>query len=547
MKGLYKNIILLSTIIFSTLSYAGNEWYDLDPKEKIKMINAKDKFQRRDFKGALELYTEVYNNDKANAKACNYIGECYLALGQVENAIDFFQKATKLDPKSFKDIHMSMGMAFHRTGQLDQALEAFETYKRTLSPKNLKENDVLLYIDQVKTAKELMAKPVPVKIENVGESINSPYDDYAPSLSADGTTMIFTSRRPDTKGGQTDDEYDRKYYEDIYIATLDEPTGKWSDAEPIKGSLNTEGHDASLSISPSGKEIYLYKNISGETRSGDIFVSKLSASGKWGTPKPMDSQINSSYFESSACISPDGKMLLFVSERKGSIGNGDIWMIKKINRSTWGEPVNLGPMINTIEDEISVFLHPDGKTLFFSSRGHNSMGGYDIFKSTLEGGIWTKPENLGYPINTVGDDLHFVLTTDNKTAFYSNYRVDGLGERDIYKVDMTEYPVMKGKEEIAEDTGPALSILKGDIFDSNAGEALETEIVIMDIETNTVAAKISSGENGDYFITLPANKTYEVSIEKQGYKPVKEKVTLTAAKKGTATLVKHYLLDREKK
>lgn len=543
MKHIFTYILLFVAV---TTSFGGNDFFDLDPKEQIKMLNAKDKFQRRDFRGALELYMEIFKQNAENAKAANYIGECFLSLGQVENALEYFEKATKLDPKAFKDIHMSMGQAYHRTGQLDKAMEEFETYKRTLNTRQLKESDVTLYIDQVKTAKDLMAKPVPVKIENVGESINSPNDDYAPSISADAKTMIFTSRRPDTKGGGTDDEYDRKYYEDIYISTWDEGGNAWSQAAPIKGSLNSEGHDASLSISPSGKEIYLYKNITGETRSGDIFLSKLSTSGKWSTPKAFDSPINSSYFESSACISPDNKTLFFVSERKGGIGNGDIWMVKKINRTTWGEPVNMGPMINTIEDEISVFLHPDGKTLFFSSRGHNSMGGYDIFKSTLENNIWTPPVNLGYPINTVGDDLHFVLTADNKTAYYSSYNPSGLGERDIYRIDMSAYPIMKGKDELAEDKGPSLAILKGDVFDSNAGQALEAELVIKDVENNSVAATLNSSAEGDYFITLPANKTYEITITKDGYKSISEKVELKGAAKGTPTLVKHYLLDRTK-
>jgi hypothetical protein len=376
----------------------------------------------------------------------------------------------------------------------------------------------------------------------MGELINSQYDEYGPSISADGKTLIFTSRRPNNKGGAVDIN-DGKFYEDIYIAEWDDEKNSFGEAKPIQGRINAEYHDACLSISPDGKFIFVYKNIPGQTKSGDIYMSKLSGTGKWGAPEPLPKQINSSYFESSASLSADGKWLYFVSERRGGMGNGDIYRSKRISKTEWGEAENLGPVINTEEDEISVFIHPDGKTLFFSSKGHNTMGGYDIFKSVYENGQWSKPENIGYPINTLDDDLHFVLSSDNQTAYYSAIDPNGYGERDILKIDMSRYAILEkdGKPKLSN----GLSILKGSIVDTDAGQAIEAELKILDANGVEVAST-ASGIDGEYFITLPGGKEYTIELKFKNF-DAKEKIFLPLDEKHTYTMVKHFLVDRKNK
>jgi hypothetical protein len=356
--------------------------------------------------------------------------------------------------------------------------------------------------------------------------------------------MIFTSRRPETKGGGIDVEADKKYFEDIYLTTWNEEKKNWEEAEPIKGNLNTEGHDACLSLSPDGNTIFIYRNIEDETRSGDIYVSKKNSNGKWGAAHSIGEPINSSYFESSASISADGNYLYFVSERKGGIGNGDIWVSKKIGKNQWGEPVNLGAVVNTIEDEVSVFIHPDGKTLFFSSRGHNSMGGYDIFKTVKDDkGNWSKPENIGYPINTVNDDLHFVLSTDNKTAYYSTEIVGrGLGERDIYKVDMKNYKIIKGSD---GSDAPTIGIVQGKVFDTATGVEMEAEIVVYDNATNQEVAK-TDALDGNFFFALPVNKIYSIKAKKIGYQDKTENFELKVTGNDVPVVNKTLLLEKNK-
>jgi hypothetical protein len=184
--------------------------------------------------------------------------------------------------------------------------------------------------------------------------------------------------------------------------------------------------------------------------------------------------------------------------------------------------------------------------LFFTSKGHNSMGGYDIFKTVNENGKWSTPVNLGYPINTINNDLCFSLAIDARTGFFTSDRKGGLGERDLYKVDLTNYPVLeKDMKAKVVNNGPVMAILRGDVFDATNGTAMEAEISIFDDAGKKVGSTSSNADGGEYFITLEANKTYQVKIDTQGYKPIDEKVDIKAAKEGATTVVKHYLLYKK--
>ena len=563
MKNLFTYLIILSLSVFAFNALAqqnDNEKEKIEQaesssyktKDKIadqyKLLTAKGKLDNRDFSGALTLYNEVYTKNQKDGGLNYRIGECYLGLNNIPEAVKYFEAAQKINPAKFKDIHLSLGRSYHTYGNIDKALEEYGIYKAKLNANQLKNSDVVTFIEQCTLAKEMMANPVDVTISNMGEEINSVNEDYAPSVAADGKTLIFTSRRADTKGGMIDVEGDYKYFEDIYISTLDEKTGTWNEAEPARGSLNTEGHDACLNIAPSGKEIFVYRN-NDNTQSGDIFVSKMSTNGKWGAPKNIGPAINSSYFESSASLSADGNTLYFVSERKGGVGNGDIYVIKKINKTEWGLPQNIGPTINTIEDEVSCFIHPDGKTLFFSSRGHNTIGGYDIFKSVYENGQWSVPENIGYPINTVDEDVHFTLSADNKTGYYDTYSLKGMGERDIFKIDLSRYNIME-KDARNKKFNPSniavLSILKGNITNANEGQFLDAEVIVTTETGEEVAKTMSNGETGEYFFTLPADKKYMVTIRKEGYNENKEIIGLLSDKNSIYTQLKSFALERTK-
>ena len=520
-------------------------------EDQLKMFNAQQAFYAGDFQKAANIYKDLLTQSPTDANILGRIAECFFNMAQYNDAQLNAEKAKGIDEKAYERTSLVLGKYYHMNGRLDEALTEYNFYKSIVgATKKAQESQIDMFIAQIATAKELMGHPVDVKIQNMGDVINSEFDDKAPMVTADGKTLIFTSRRPG-KSSQLDVEGDNKYFEDIYISKWDTVKKMWADAELIPGSINTEGHDACTSISPDGKQIFIYKNdAQGESRGGDIYASRLSSSGKWGGAKSVGKPINTTYWEGGACVSPDGKTLYIISERPGGLGHGDIYVAQRKTRTEWDTPVNIGPMINTPEDEGGLFLAPDGKTLFFSSKGHNSMGSYDIFKTTYENGKWTTPVNLGYPINTVNTDVCFSLTVDGKTGYFNSDRKGGLGERDVYVVDLANYPVLekdmkpKAKTPSAESTA-VMAILKGDIFDAIANKGVEAELKVYDETGAEVGSTTSTEGNGEYFLTLIAGKNYHVKISQKGYKSIDEKVEVAVAKEGPTTVVKHYLLYKE--
>lgn len=503
--------------------------------DKMKMTKARMKFNEKDYNGALRIYREEFAKAPNDAMLNYRMGECHYALSEYEQALEKFNEAHKLNNAVDNDLQLFLGKSNHALANLDKALAHYENYqKQSLKPFQMEEVNTL--IAQVRTAQELLARPVNVIITNPGTPINSRYHDYHPSLTADQKVMVFTSRRGGGKATGVDAN-DSGFYEDVYITFWDDTIHDWTDAISVPGAVNGPEHDASLSISPDGKQIFVYKNENG----GDIYVSKKSASEKWSSPKPVQG-INSTYWESYASLSADGKYLYFCSERKGGQGSGDIWVSEKISKTEWGKPVNLGAVVNSEEDEISVFAHPDGKTLFFSSKGHLNMGGYDIFKTVKnEKGEWSIPENLGYPINSLGDDIDFVLNTETARAYFSSIRPDGEGGFDIYEIDMTNYDVKPGEQKKKSN----LSILKGEVIDSHNAAKLSVNITIVNKSTGKKENEIQSDEDGNYFIMLPGRVTYELSVQHNGYKPYKLSVDLPLETHEVSTTIKPIVLERE--
>ncbi len=510
-------------------------------EEQVKLFNAQQRLNAQDFRSALNIYKEL-EKTRANDAYIEYkMGECYLGLMEIQSAIEFFEKGKKHNPKADPEQPLNLGRAYHINSEIDKAMKEFEAYKTTIATnkKKLKESQVEYYLAQCGVAKTLMAKPVDAKVTNMGTSINSEYDDKRPSLTADGKTFIFTSRRPE---GQTkvDKEGDNKYFEDIYMSNWDDTKKAWADAEQIPGAINTESHDAACSISPDGKQIFIYKNeVDGESKGGDIYVSKKSSTGKWQTPKKLGVPVNTTYFEDGACLSPDGNTLYFVSENpKGALGMADVWKSTRATKTEWGKPVNLGAPVNTSEDEGGIFLAADGKTLFFSSAGPKSMGMHDMFMSKLEGSKWSEPVNLGYPINTVKEDKSFILSTDGRFAYVTSNRDGGLGDDDIYVVDLSNISI-DGKP---KTNAPSLSILKGKVLNPDGQGIAAVEVNIYD-DAGKKVGNTASNTEGEYFITMQGNRKYEIRISQKGFKDFTLSFDLPAGKDETFTLVKDVLLS----
>jgi len=514
----YKLITLvLSLTVVLNVSFADNIKKYNSPRPakmsiSVKKFQAWARYRDGDYTDAIKRYKEL-NTERPNNAFFNYmIGKCLLALEKYDDAIVFFQTAERLDPKVKRDLPLQAGLAYHKKGDLDNALKQYNSYISNLSPMQLS-RDVLImdYVKSCMLAKEMKTSPVNVKITKLSKNVNSDYDDASPGLTPDGKSLIFTSRR--IADGIENLKYDvvNPNNDKMYISYWDKSIDNWGKAQPVEGEINYLGHIGSLSLSHDGKTMFIFKNILGETQSGDIFFSELLKDGKWSKPINIGKPINSSYFESSACLSPDGNVLYFVSERKGGFGSADIYRSHRLAANKWSAPENLKGVINSEYDELGVYMHPDGKTLYFSSNGHNTMGGYDIFMSTLVDGVWSQPINMGYPINSEFDEKHFVLSPDGKTAYISSNRD---GDYDIYQVDMTNYSIKKPVEVVtqyvSESGKPATTEVSKQ---KEVKKKTETEINVYNESKNEKIASFNSANSGgDYTLKLKTNETYTINF-----------------------------------
>ncbi|HTL82680.1 MAG TPA: tetratricopeptide repeat protein [Bacteroidia bacterium] len=541
-----KRIFSLAVLFFSVLCGTAYSQSVIDKSgDEVKLFNALQAFNGGDYVKAVNLYKEVLADRPNDAAIITHIGECYYYMAEPDKAMEQFTAAKAINENATPQLRFLIGRVYQDKGKLDDAMTEYSAARaaNAANPDMLK--DIEYYFAQCQTAKAMMATPKPVTVVNLGTAVNSPYDDKRPSITSDLKTMIFTSRRPDGKNANQDNQGDGGYFEDIYECVWDSAKATWGEADLVRGAVNTEGHDANCSISPDGKQMFIYVNSEEAGGAGDIYVAKRSSSGKWGTPKNMGKGINTSYFEDGAVLSPDGNTLYFMSERgldlpwKGQKGYGhsDIWMCKKVDKNNWSDPVNLGPMINTEYDEGGIFPAADGKTLYFCSNGHNSMGGYDIFMTKWENNAWTEPVNMGYPINTVSNERMFLLSSDGKMAYIDSDRDGGLGDRDIWSIDMT--PMLPKPH-----TGPYMSLLTGSVFNQD-GKPVQATLDFYDAN-GTKVNSVTSSDAGNYQISLEGDKTYEIRIEVSGMKAVKESVTLPADKDGaTFEMVKHFILYKE--
>jgi len=541
---------ILLSIFFISTSYSNPEGIfkrkqkgdDKEDGISVGLARAWVLYNNKDYYGALRIYRDLYTKAPANAKLNYRMGVCFDSMNQKDSSIFHIQKALDKDPNINPKAYYYLGKAYQFNEELDLAIENYYKFKNSDAKKK---GDVNRLLRQCEMAKYMQEHPVEVEIKNLGPNINSKYVDASPSITADQQTLIFTSRREENMGGAICPS-NEQYYDDIYISKWNADSNMWGKAENIGAPINTKGFDANLSISPDGQKIFLYKNIEGITGSGDIYVSSFNNDGKWSKPKAIDEKfINSSFFESSASITADGKTLYFISEReRGGLGYGDIWVSKKLG-GMWQKPTNIGPVINTEFDEIGVYIHPDGKTLFFSSAGHNAIGQHDIFISTKnKNGQWSEPINLGYPINTTKDEIHFVLSASKEVAYISSTRPDGFGMVDIYEIDMSNYFQTNKNipSELAQQfTKEKITILKGSVVDGDSGRPIKAKLKIVNLKTNEERL-INSEENGNYFTTLLAGEKYNITVTSKKYKTFSFKLKMSET---ASTTTKHVVLNKQ--
>ncbi|MFN8324000.1 MAG: OmpA family protein [Chitinophagales bacterium] len=482
---------------------------------------AKEFFDRADHDYAFgKLFMADSLAHEAVREKDNFI-DAWLLIGQMnleylknyKEAEKAFEKVKLLQADYISDADFQIARCNMNQGDYAKAkthLSSFLQGQRIAAPQRITADKLILDCDFAMNA---MQNPVDFKPVNLGGGVNTPDDESMPSLTADGKYLYFT--RHTGQGAYQD--------EDIFMS-LHTSVG-FAQAGSVGEMINTEQYiEGAQSISPSGKYLFFTSadRPDGNGRA-DIYISRK-VGDMWERPNNMGAPINSPGYETQPCISADGRALYFSSVRATGKGGSDIWVCYMNADGTWGQPENLGVNINTQFDEMRPYIHPDGGTLYFSSNGHPGMGNFDIYVSHKQAdGTWGKPVNLGYPINTAGDELGIYVTADGATAYFASEQKDSYGQMDIYTFNMPA------------DLRPGYtSYIRGNVFDAATREPIGANVQIYDLETGKLFGGGSSDKvNGIFLSTLPAGKNYAVEVMKDGYLFFSHNISLKEVKEGT--------------
>jgi tetratricopeptide (TPR) repeat protein len=419
-----KRIFTLLAAIVLVISVSAQEFKTLQKS----FIEAEYFFVKEDYSDALSYYLQIYEKVPGNANIAYHIGICYLNItGQKNLSIDYLEAAVRNMSSKHKEGTIKqenapynalyeLALAYKISYQFDKAKEALTRYLTTLSPSDRENIDFVNFqIKSCDVAKELITKPVYLKEQNMGAVINDERSNFNPVISDDGKSFAFM--------------VSMKFYDAIMLSK--KVNDSWGAPVNITPELQSDGDMYISCLSSDGKVLYLSKD---DNFNSDIYTCSFDGI-TWGKALRLNKNINTKYWESHGFVSEDGEQLIFASDRPGGFGGLDLYISRKME-GDWGTPVNLGPKINTPFNEDRPFLINKGRTLFFSSQGHQNIGGYDLFRADLQtDNKWSEPENLGYPLNTPDDNIFFMPVNNGKSGYYSTYIPDeGFGKEDIYLI-----------------------------------------------------------------------------------------------------------------
>ncbi len=527
-KSYYPKIIILFYVLINLYS----PFFSQMKNDKLneKLAKADELFDHKNYLMAIPIYKDLLKKEPDNKYIKPRLAICYLNTNQNRaEPIKLLEELVK-DEKTDIENWYYLGIAYHINNQIDKAIEAFEKYI-SLKPKKSDVEKAKRKITECNNAKKFMATPINVTFTNLGPEINSPDPDYYPYVNGDETFLVFTSRRKENVGGNKI-EIDGYRPSDIWFSKVE--NGKWIKAYNAGKVINTNYDEQCVSLSTDGKQMVVYfDNIE---KYGDLYTSDKNPNGDFTKIKLMHPYISDpKTIETSGSFTPDGNTFFFA--RRNSIDDqSDIYMIRKLPNGQWGMPFKLPEQINTPYNEDFPYIDADGVTLYFSSEGHNTMGGYDLFKSTWnpEENTWSPAENLGYPVNSTSDDRSICMTPDNRVGYISTFRPNGYGDLDIYRIRF-------------EDKDQIIRIITGTIFlGDSTKKAIDTPVLIIakNKKTNEERQFVPNSKTGKYVMALEAGE-YEINISADGYEEYKEHVSISDIGKIEIEKNKNYLLRKK--
>lgn len=496
MKNLRLLAITLCLLQVAVFSFAQYNPAKINKKAIEVYKKGLQQIDEDNYQGAMASFEEAIKRDP------NYI-EAYLSLAgiygnfkQYEQSISTYEKAFAMDSNYTSELRLPYAINLAHLGQFDKALSAINALlsKENLNPNTKKAAEYRQKTFQfaVDFSKSEQAKNYRFEPKNLGDGVNSAESEYFPSLPVDGKELIFTRRL-------------NGFNEDFFLSTSGDHN--WQPAYRLNGNINTQENEGAQMISQDGQWlVFTACNRAKGFGSCDIYMSYLTPQG-WSEAINLGNKINTEDWESQPCLSADKRDLYFASRRPGGFGGSDLYVAHLGANGRWSEPENLGPGINTSGDEQSPFIHADNQTLYFSSNGLPGYGDADLFVSRKDDeGKWSKPENLGYPINTLDREGTLFIASDGKTAYYASDRADSKGGLDIYSF------------ELREDIRPHKTLwVKGKVFDQNTKAGLPSAVELINLANKQPVSKVQTDEKGNYLITLPVGKDYAFNVNRKGY------------------------------
>ncbi|GAB4277810.1 MAG: OmpA family protein [Marinilabiliales bacterium] len=485
-------VLIVLSVVLSAQNNNAVEYYN----------QARKLYYSMQYKEAASLLDMAIEKDKKYLSAYQLLANIYIELDDIEAVAGVYEKMVENCINEYPEGYFVLAETEYYLGNYEKAVGL---YKKYLSLKNPDPRVKMLCEKSLKNcefALNAIANPVPFNPKNLGENVNSEYNEYLPSISADESVLVITRKLPKKKiYNPLDTEQ-----EDFLICYKD--SSGWTKARLLSTSINTDRSEGAQTLSADGNYMF-FTACDREDGKGncDIYFTKKE-NGVWLKPINIGSPVNTPAYEGQPSISSDGTTLYFVSDRTGSMGGLDIYKTTISEGGKFSVPENLGIIINTKENEQSPFIHADGQTLYFSSSGHPGLGSSDLYVSHLnEAGEWSVPENLGYPINTSGYEMSLIVNAAGNKAYFASQRDSGFGGMDIYEFILHD------------DVRPvATTYFKGNVYDSETKKPLTAQFELIDLETNRLIQKsYSDPNNGSFLLCIPSGKNYALNVNKEGY------------------------------
>jgi flagellar motor protein MotB len=525
----FKSILSLVVFSLSTLVSVSQGLHTTSDRALKKYndgISSYDYFDlnkaEADFRAAIAIDNRFY-------EAYIMLGELLLKQNRYIDASSAYRSAVKIDSLFYKPVFFNLGKAEFSSGEYYLALTHFNVYQAQTGMSPANKAIAAKLIKNCEFALKAIKKPIAFNPVSLGNGVNTQDDEYWPSITADGHTLMFTrqvnkANNPGFRG---------TVQEDFFISQFADK--EWQMAFNAGTPLNSIQNEGAQTLSSDGTYMFFTGcNRTDGLGSCDIYFSAFS-NGKWTLPANIGSPVNTNKWESTPSISADGKTLYFSSSRPGGFGGKDIWYSRLNSRNHWSEPVNMGPTINTDGDEMSPFIHFDGKSLYFASDGRVGMGGFDLYMTRMQkDSTWSEPVNLGYPMNTYNDEMGLVIESAGEKAYYSSVR-DNAGGKDIFSFDLDE--------SVRPDP---VSYMKGKVYDKETGKLLVADYELINLSTRKVVLKNSTDASGNFLVCLPSGFNYGINVIKPGYLFYSETFTLEGVHTASQPFVKKIILSPTK-